>query len=472
MKRIIAIILIIAFTSSICYAGWVDDWLQQKTVSSPDYLQGQKRGYFTAGSFSARWYQGQDYLFSIAKPKFKAGCGGIDAFLGGFSFLNFDYLVQKLQRMLQSAPAIAFDIALQTLCEQCANSLKGFENIIDKLNNLQLDDCKASKALVATIADPLTGNHLPAEYQSALADFWQSSGIKDLWSDVSKVTKSNNDLPTGDLSGMFAGCPADVKALFANTGSVLDHIGSRFSVTQSYIDLMRGFVGDVVLQNNGSNAYYATYTPPCDYNKDKDVDNFLEGNVQAKSSAGTCYQITDTNRNLVQWVSGMMATISTKMKTRVALTSQEEGFVKTIPLPLKLIMKYSIQTRQESVMSGLMSDVVARAYAFAMMSDLYYKASAVMEKAYSLSTYQKSAADTQPEYSCKINLTGAPEKIEDFYKELHRRHVALKNAYTAYAAEINAVQGLVARMESFNDEAYRILSDKFSPSLAKRAIGG
>jgi len=166
-----------------------------------------------------------------------------------------------------------------------------------------------------------------------------------------------------------------------------------------------------------------------------------------------------------------MTSIATKMKTRVDLTAQEEGFVRTIPLPLKLIMKYSIQTRQESVMTGLMSDVVARAYAFSMMSDLYYKASAIMEKAYALSTYQKGAADNQPEWSCKINLTGAPGKIEEFYKELHRRHLALKNAYTAYASEINAVQGLVARMEGFNEEAYRVLSEKFSPSLAKRAVG-
>jgi hypothetical protein len=34
------------------------------------------------------------------------------------------------------------------------------------------------------------------------------------------------------------------------------------------------------------------------------------------------------------------------------------------------------------------------------------------------------------------------------------------------------VQGLAARMESFNEEAYKVLSEKFSPSLAKRAVGG
>src|SRR3546814_5952804 len=38
-----------------------------------------------------------DYLTSVTLPKVRAGCGGIDMFLGGMSFLDPDYLVQKLE---------------------------------------------------------------------------------------------------------------------------------------------------------------------------------------------------------------------------------------------------------------------------------------------------------------------------------------------------------------------------------------
>lgn len=92
-------------------AGWVDDWVDQKVETSPGYFEGQKRGYYTGGGFSARWNLQNDYIWSVTPPRLKTGCGGIDAFMGGFSFMDPDYLVQKLQRIMSAAPAAAFDVA-------------------------------------------------------------------------------------------------------------------------------------------------------------------------------------------------------------------------------------------------------------------------------------------------------------------------------------------------------------------------
>ncbi|BEH09855.1 hypothetical protein GSUET_14670 [Geobacter sulfurreducens subsp. ethanolicus] len=86
----------------------------------------------------------------------KSGCGGIDAFLGGFRFMNVDYLVQKLQRILSSTPAAAFDIAMKTLAPQVSDTIKSLEAIADRLNNIQLNDCKAAQALVAVASEPFS----------------------------------------------------------------------------------------------------------------------------------------------------------------------------------------------------------------------------------------------------------------------------------------------------------------------------
>ena len=118
---IFAMLLSGLIIGTVARAGFVDDWITQKAETSPGYFEGQKRGYFTGGSFSARWPQTRDYLMSFEPPRLKFGCGGIDAFMGGFSFMNFEYLVQKLQRILQAAPAAAFDLALKNLCEPCSN---------------------------------------------------------------------------------------------------------------------------------------------------------------------------------------------------------------------------------------------------------------------------------------------------------------------------------------------------------------
>jgi len=86
-------------------ANWLDDWYNNVMTSSSgvNYFEGQKRGYATFGSFSLRLPTRTDYLFSIEKPYLRIGCGGIDLFMGSFSFLNVDYLVQKIQRMMQVA---------------------------------------------------------------------------------------------------------------------------------------------------------------------------------------------------------------------------------------------------------------------------------------------------------------------------------------------------------------------------------
>ena len=76
--------------------GWAESWFDNVTYTSPGSFEDQTRGYVTAGGMSGRVDVHNDYLMSITLPKVKAGCGGIDMFLGGMSFLDPDYLVQKL----------------------------------------------------------------------------------------------------------------------------------------------------------------------------------------------------------------------------------------------------------------------------------------------------------------------------------------------------------------------------------------
>ena len=88
-------------------AGWVDDWLTQRAGSSPNYFAGQQRGYYSGGSFSGCWHNTTSYPVTVETPRIKSGCGGIDVFMGGMSFLNTNYLVNKLQTILSGASAVA-----------------------------------------------------------------------------------------------------------------------------------------------------------------------------------------------------------------------------------------------------------------------------------------------------------------------------------------------------------------------------
>lgn len=482
MKKTIAlcaawVLLGTLIVGPLALAGPVDDWLTQKSETAPGYFEGQKRGYYTAGSFSARWPQGNDYLMSITPPKVKSGCGGIDAFMGGFSFLNVDYLVQKLQRMIQAAPAVAFDIALKVLTQEMPETLGKFENIINKLNNIQLDECKGGKALLATIAKTGFGDTKKGDFAAMQGDFLQSMGIKDNWTDTTKEAKANNDNPTSNAmadpsSGVTSGCTQEVKDIFGETGSVMEKLGAKFG-SSAYVDLIRGMVGDVYVQKTGDGLFTVAYKSSCEQNKKMSVDNFVDGKAYAMNSSWNCYQITDANKNLSKWATDKMISIATKLKSKnTAPDADDLAFMNTNPLPVGLVLKYAVGTNQEGAVLGTLADVTARAYAFAIVSDFYNKVVSITEKARQLASSQRNATPGAKAVQCQVEMfSDAPEKVAEIEAKTYEMMQGVRASYAAFAGEVNAIMTLTEKLQNFDKLAQRYLTARFGAPVANRAMG-
>ena len=62
---------------------------------------------------------------------------------GGFSYLNFDNIVEKLKKITTAAPAFAFTIALSTLCKDCDTIMTELEKIANAINGMNFDTCTA-----------------------------------------------------------------------------------------------------------------------------------------------------------------------------------------------------------------------------------------------------------------------------------------------------------------------------------------
>jgi len=82
--------------------------------TSPAVMQGQSAGYLTGGAFFARMPTRNIQLISITLPSVSAGCGGIDAYLGAFSFINSEQLQAMAKMIMSNAIGYAFDLALET----------------------------------------------------------------------------------------------------------------------------------------------------------------------------------------------------------------------------------------------------------------------------------------------------------------------------------------------------------------------
>lgn len=466
-------IFLLVITVSYSDAGFVDDWIDQSTTTAPGYFEGQKRGYVTGGSFSARLQTSNDYLFTVTPPKIKSGCGGIDAFMGGFGFLNFDYLVQKFQKILAAAPAAAFDIALKTLCESCANTIKSVEGIANSLNSLQLNDCQAGGALAAYLMSPLAPDNeaLQTMTSKMQSDFLINSGLDDLAKKVKDMSASNNDKPAQntDFTQMIAGCPPEIKAVLGTNGSVLSNISQTLGSSSSYSDLFRGIVGDINV-NIQPAQLNISYMPHCDKNRDFTVESLLNGQTQGKDAGGTCYDIPDANRNLRTFVNVKLLSIVNAMKTRGTIDSSDQAFIDGSGMPIWDALRTAVATKSESSVIIPLADLTAKAYALRIMEDLLSKAAFAFDKVTEVASKQPSAKDDQPAHMCKITDMGAVKMLPELQKRIVDVRAAVARSYMSTLTEVNSTMQLVQRFDDVNKKLKSDLSGKFGKAIAERVM--
>jgi len=149
IKRLFVLFLIgVQLTSSsIAFAeSWFDDY-SSAIVNNPSSFETQERGYYSFGSVSMRQDMDKHQLFTLQAPNMRSGCGGIEGFWGGFSYLNPEYLVQSFQKIMKAAPAFAFKIGLKTMCEQCDNAVSSLQDMANLVNQISMDECGATEAL-------------------------------------------------------------------------------------------------------------------------------------------------------------------------------------------------------------------------------------------------------------------------------------------------------------------------------------
>lgn len=218
------------------------------TSESAGYYKSQVSGFLSGGSTRVRWGGGDNIRpFSLTAPSFNVGCSGIDMVFGGFSYLNFDYLVEKLKKLASAAPAFAFNIALSTLCKDCQTIMTELEKITDAINNMNFDTCQ-----MTTNWSKQIGNMISAETEAGQANGWISKfssamegtakTIED-WS--SRVNNFVNNAQTGDdekLSSKMLGEGSLLKKAFEKKAAFFK---VAFGDDKEYEAIARALMGDV-----------------------------------------------------------------------------------------------------------------------------------------------------------------------------------------------------------------------------------
>ncbi len=120
-------------------------------ATSPNVYQGQQAGYYTGGSLFARNSVRDVQIAEVDLPQFRSGCGGIDLYTGGFSFINSKSLTDTMQNIINNAKGYAFNLALESATPEIANAMKYMNTLASDVNKMNINSCETAAGLVGSV---------------------------------------------------------------------------------------------------------------------------------------------------------------------------------------------------------------------------------------------------------------------------------------------------------------------------------
>ena len=441
-------------------ADWVDTWMTNVTsnYTGPHYLEGQKRDYGSFGTFSTRQLMTTDHLATFTPPRVRFGCGGIDIFSGGFSYMNFDYLVQKFQNIISAAPAFAFEYALRSISSQTGSIVDSLESMSNLLNQIQLDDCKASKALGVYLVDQARGN--PDALGKAVAKFKQDTGVDDLWKHVQDdfFSRTNPGETTAQENlDVNHDCPRALKDL-VNSTSLLSFICGQYfaGYDNSFEELLRGYLGDVTFEWN-NNHLYVHSLPWCGGENKDSFKVFVEGRAKVNPSPtdlSACVDFSGTS--IRQLVETSIEAAYQNMQTDAPLTAAQEAVIQLIPLPIyEHLRQCYIYSAPDSVVS-MLYDPAAYGLGYALLTSVYTEVVKTIDliKETRIKACEAQMGGDKHCFICEQD--DSLEKALDKYKEnVYRREKEAVQAWNDVQTELQKSAEVLKILKELSNDAVR-----------------
>ncbi|HHR6174594.1 TPA: conjugal transfer protein TraH, partial [Providencia alcalifaciens] len=110
--------------------------------------QSQAAGYATGGNLFLRNQTKSLQIASFTPPSINAGCGGIDAYLGSFSFINGEQITQLVKQIMTNGAGYFFDLALQTSVPELKSAKDFIQNMVNSVNSMNISSCQAAQGII------------------------------------------------------------------------------------------------------------------------------------------------------------------------------------------------------------------------------------------------------------------------------------------------------------------------------------
>jgi conjugative transfer pilus assembly protein TraH len=474
--------LSVVLSVTLLNAGGLGDFIRNNLNGSivstnPGYYKTQAGGYWSAGDFKLRWdMSGANInLFHAQAPSFNVGCNGIDATFGSFSYLGFQQLVNKLKKIAAAAPAMAFQMAITSLCEQCNTIMTNLEKVADALNNFNMNACQASSWLAKRLVNEIsrTGGAPDAsatrekakedpewEWVKSLEGFshqfgsFGEEGLQNITghgSVLNKALKKTYSVSFMDRDEFLAIMRAILGDIYGfdipqrdSSGANVTVIGKFQFITpamgvEAFVDTLAkgGKLPAIVLNGiQGKNKHYLALSVIND-DKGKGFNAFRH----KKAIVNTFINIPAKNAFILQF-KNRIKNIVDKISTHQKLSSTDLKFINSVPFPL---YRYA---NLEATMREQMSDAVAEWLAYASIKSFSQEFFRQLMRA-------SGSLLEDPDYTSTVNkevLKWQQNTIKNYKELMNRLNIVLEQK----SKEIKDLDNLIDRYRKLENQMIKL----------------
>ncbi|CNI64910.1 conjugal transfer pilus assembly protein TraH [Yersinia aleksiciae] len=318
-------------------------------TSAPQVWQGQAAGYMSGGSIYARTAVKQVQLVSMTLPDINAGCGGIDAYLGSFSFINSEQLQRFGKQIMANAAGYFFDLALKTTVPEMAAAKDFLQKMASDINSMNLSSCQAAQGIVGGLF-PRT----QVSQQKVCQDIAGESNIFADWA------ASRQGCTVGGSSDSVRdnASAKDKERVSKNINLMWDALSKNrmFDGNKELKEFVMTLTGTLIFGPNGE----ITPLGPRTTNQDL-IKAMMEGGtakIYHCNDSEKCLKVVSdaevtisADKALKAQVKKMLSSIEGKARSDTPLTDQEKGFIGSTSIP---VFKYIVDPQMLGVSNTLL----------------------------------------------------------------------------------------------------------------------
>ena len=329
--------------------------------------QGQAAGYYSGGSMFMRNQIDDVQLIHIDVPSFTGGCGTIDAYLGGFSFINGKQIITLVKKIMSNSVGYMFDLALTTTVPQLKQAKDYIQRMANKINSLNVNSCQAAQAIVGGLWPKTV-----ASQQKICKDVATQSGVVADWTkarqNCSRVGGQFKKTMNQDNS--FSNEKVINKNLIWDSLKSSDYFSQNSLFGSKDTELMELFMslsGTLIIIDDGNDDGQSNDKPVVRYIPSlMDSQNFLKAflygtrgdkdrvKIWKCENTDTCLKVDpiaiaiDATTSLVPRTRAMLLDVVNAVKEDKGLTPAEKSFINMTSVPILKFITVLLSLRMDT----------------------------------------------------------------------------------------------------------------------------